>query len=169
MAEKKPIRKKKSYGRGVASVLSEQEKVAVHLYIKHGSRTGPAKIAEALEVSLDVAKALLKQTRCANYIQTYNLTFLKHMARYELSQVTKYAVTREDIIGRLYMLALVPPDETKGTIEGQVEAMNAIIDLLGLKFSPRDADSYFKDKTAEQLRHYALHGKFDPDEPVPQS
>jgi len=64
-------------------------------------------------------------------------------------------------VARLLVLGLMEPEDTKGTIEGQVEALAQIAEILGMKFSPRDADRYFDGKTPEQLRNYAKYGKFE--------
>jgi hypothetical protein len=112
----------------------------------------------------------MKSPAIQRYIQQYNHAFLREVARYELSKITRFAVTRDDVIGRLHMLALTPPDETKGSIDGQVSALNAITEILGLKFSARDADAFFKGRTQDELDYYALHGRF-PDgnsDPTPE-
>jgi hypothetical protein len=162
MSEPKAKPKKKSV-RGVCTVLTEQERIVAHYCIKHGTKHGPEIAARELGATVADVRHVMKRPEIQRYIQQYNHAFLKEVARYELSQITKYPVSRDDIIGRLYMLSLTPPEETKGTIDGQVSAMSAIVDLLGLKFSPRDADSFFKDKTPEELRNYALYGKFHVD------
>ena len=147
--------------RGLVAVLTEEQKVAAHLYIKHGSKTGPPQAAEALGATPEQVKKLLDAPAVKRYIQQYNHAFLREMARYELSKITRFPVSREDVVGRLYALALTPPEETKGSIEGQVKAVETLADVLGLKFNPRDADTFFKDKTPAELENYARYGKFD--------
>lgn len=155
---------KRKRPRGTVHIITEDERVVAHLYIKHGSSKGATEAASHLKLTQDQVKALLKKPAVQRYLQNYNHAFLREMARYELSRVTRFSVTREDVIGRLHMLSLMPPEDTKGSIDGQVEALNAITEILGLKFSPRDADTFFANRTPEELRNYALYGKFDPTE-----
>jgi hypothetical protein len=163
MANTKTSKPKKKT-RGTVHVLTEDQKVCAHLYIKHGSSAGANKAAEMLGVPADAVKTLIKTPAVQRYLQQYNHAFLKEMARFELAKVTRFPVCRDDVIGRLYTLALTPPEETKGTIEGQVKAVETIADILGLKFNPRDADTFFKDRTPQELENYARYGKFDPTE-----
>jgi hypothetical protein len=86
------------------------------------------------------------------------------MARWEVNQITKFPVGRADVISRALALALMPPNETKGDIEGQVKALEMIAEIMGMKFTPRDADHFFKDKTPEQLDDFARYGIFNPSE-----
>ena len=152
---------KQAFRRGAVSILTEQETVLIHMCMKYGTKDGPGKAAEALEVPLEDLKKQLRTTRVRNYLQQYQRAFIQRMAQYELEKIAEYGVTRESIISGLYALSLCPPELTKGTVDGQVEALKTIADILGLKFNPRDADVYFKDKTPVQLKNYALYGKFE--------
>lgn len=162
MAVKKKAKSAKRSTRGTVTVLTEAEKVCAHLCIKHGNTGGAGQAATVLGVKAEDIKRLLKSPRVQRYLQQYNHAFVREMARIELARILKFPVTRDDVIGRLYALALVPPEETKGTIDGQVQAIETISEILGLKFSPRDADTFFKDRTPAELENYARYGKFDP-------
>jgi len=145
-----------------ATILTEQEKTFIHLSMA----TGEEKAAATLGLQPDAVAKLKKSKPVQDYLKQYRHHFLREMARYELNRITRLPVSREDVVGRLLALALTPPEETKGTIDGQVEALSTISEILGLKFTARDADSFFKGKSVEELRNYALtgdfHGKSDP-------
>ncbi|HEY1808840.1 MAG TPA: hypothetical protein VGG42_09775 [Acidobacteriaceae bacterium] len=149
--------KRKSPRKQPLAILSEEDRTFVHLSIK----LGPEKAAAHLGWKPEQVEGLMRIKAFRDYLKRYEAQFLKTMASWEVTQVTKFPVGRGDVLGRLIALALLPPEDTKGTIDGQVEALNAISEILGLKFSPRDADAYFKDKTPDQIKNYALHGKWD--------
>lgn len=143
-----------------ATILTEQEKTFIHLSMKLGEE----KAASTLGLKPDDVAKLKKSKPVQDYLKQYRHHFLREMARYELNRITQLPVSREDVVARLLALSLTPPEETKGTINGQVEALSTISEILGLKFTARDADAFFKDKSPEQLRNYARYGKFEPTE-----
>lgn len=161
--------KKKAKGSGPGArrsplgLMSEEEKICAHLSLKHK----PDKVAAEMtalgyEIKLDEIKSMLGRKHVKDYLSQYRHAFLKEMARHEVHNLSRHSVTREDVVGRLLTLALVPPEETRGTIDGQVQALNTVTEILGLKFSPRDADSFFRDRTVEELDNYARYGNFSP-------
>lgn len=154
-AKKKPVAHRRT-----PTILTEQQKVFIHLAIAHGEQEAASK----LNLTKDQVLGFLKTKVVQDYLKQYRHQFLREMARYEVNRITQYPVSREDVVGRLLSLALTPPDETRGNIEGQVEALSTISEILGMKFSPRDADAYFSGKSPEQLKNYARYGKFDPTE-----
>lgn len=149
---------KKTPRRPSISVLTEEMKTFIHLAMKDGEQ----KAAAMLHLSAAEVKGMLRLKPVSDYLKQYRHAFLKQMAAYEVGRITRYPVTREDVIGRYWALANMPPEETRGNIDGQKTALDGIAEILGMKFSPRDADSFFRDKTPEQLKNYAIYGKFEP-------
>ncbi|MGP8269098.1 MAG: hypothetical protein ACLQLH_03445 [Terracidiphilus sp.] len=121
---------------------------------------GITEAAIKLGLSAADARELQKRGTVKRYQESYRKAFLKEMARAEVRRIVKLNVTREDIVSGLYSLAIIPPDSTKGTILGQVNAYNSLSELLGLKLTARDADNFFKGKSPEELENYARHGSF---------
>jgi hypothetical protein len=140
--------------------LTEDERVFIHMVIKHGVQQA----ASTLNKNAKELGDLMKRRPVQRYLHGYNNEFIKQMARWEVNQITKFPVGRADVISRALALALMPPNETKGDIEGQVKALEMIAEIMGMKFTPRDADHFFKDKTPEQLDDFARYGIFNPSE-----
>lgn len=145
-----------------AGLLTEETKTFIHLAIKDGEQ----KAAAAMGLDAQQVKGMLRLKPVQDYLKQYRHAFLKRMAAYEVGRITRYPVSREDVIGRYWDLAMLAPEETRGNIEGQKMALDGIAELLGMKFSPRDADAFFKDKTPEQLKNFAMYGKFEPEAPA---
>ena len=78
----------------------------------------------------------------------------------------KTGVTQEDVVERLWELACLPASETKDNIGGQVRAISALADVLGMKLT-RTAGlaREFEGRSSEEQEFFAVHGYW-PEQPV---
>lgn len=154
MPEKKPPRN----GRPPSILtLTHKDRVFLHLALKVGEEAAACE----LNIEHDYARKLVNRKVVRDYLESYRMMLLKHLAAYEMSQILKFPVTRDDLIGRLFTLSNFAPQETNGTIDGQVKAIQGIATLLGLEFTQRDADNFFKGKSVDQIRNFAKYGDFE--------
>jgi hypothetical protein len=71
----------------------------------------------------------------------------------------KTGVTHEEVVARLWELACLPATETKDNIGGQVRAISALADVLGMKLT-RTAGlaREFEGRSSEEQEFFAVHG-----------
>ena len=71
----------------------------------------------------------------------------------------KTGVTHEEVVARLWELAGLPASETKDNIGGQVRAISALADVLGMKLT-RSAGlaREFEGRSSEEQEFFAVHG-----------
>lgn len=68
------------------------------------------------------------------------------------------------VINRLWELASMTPDETKGNIAGQTRAANALAEIKGMKLLRKaDLEAEFRDRTQEEMTFFAIHGYWPTD------
>lgn len=96
------------------------------------------------------------------YMAKYRDKMMMQMVREEVRLLRRQGFTREDVLTILYDIALLPPERTRGSLSGQVAALAAMSNVMGLVTSPRNAHEFFKGRTEEELEHFALHGCFAP-------
>ena len=83
----------------------------------------------------------------------------------------KTGVTHEEVVARLWELAGLSASETKDNIGGQVRAISALADVLGMKLT-RSAGlaREFEGRSSEEQEFFAVHGYWpeqsvEPDQP----
>lgn len=71
----------------------------------------------------------------------------------------KAGVTHEEVVARLWELASLPASETKDNIGGQVRAIAALAEVLGMKLA-RGAGlgREFEGRSSEEQEFFAVHG-----------
>ncbi|HEV2709137.1 MAG TPA: hypothetical protein VGU67_02890 [Edaphobacter sp.] len=94
------------------------------------------------------------------WIASYRDRMMTEMVREEVRVMKRAGFTREDILTLLHDLATIPPEKTKGSIAGQVEAVAEMAKVMGIQVAPRDPDAFFKGRTEAEIACYAEHGVF---------
>ncbi len=139
--------------------ISDKECVFAHLLIK-GDRTD-AECAEQAGFARTDARKLRLKPRIQEYIRLYREQFAFMLASRELDAAAAIGIDRNALVQRLWMLANTVPERTRGSIDGQVAAVDKIADMLGYKIQPRNLDDFFKGKSDEQVANYLAYGSFD--------
>jgi len=90
--------------------------------------------AAALRLGWSIKEVLncLKQPHVKLYAIEFRERFIKTMAQMEVAALKKTGITRSSIESRLMDLALMDPEQTKGSIDGQVKALQALGNIIGL-------------------------------------
>lgn len=151
MATRKPTKRKAAEKASKVPAISQIEAAFCHLLIQ-----GKTITAAAEELGLAPADGARYNQRkgVQQYMSHYRAIFAEKVAEYEAAALFKRKITRESIAEHFMALATMPPERTKGSIDGQVEALKAVGDLLGLKFDPKALPGLIGTMTDEQLRAY---------------
>jgi hypothetical protein len=76
------------------------------------------------------------------------------------------AVSRPEIINRLWQLAQLSPTETNRTIYGQIKAAETLAYVFDIKLNrPADLDHEIRGRTSSEIDFFVEHGYF-PDPPA---
>jgi hypothetical protein len=71
------------------------------------------------------------------------------------------AVSRPEIINRLWELAQMSPSETNRTIYGQIKAAETLAYVFDIKLNrPADLDNEMRDRTSSEIDFFIEHGYF---------
>ncbi len=151
---KPPIKKAKQ-------PITELEMTFCHLCMSGDGGKGMSqeKAAEKLGLPAKDGRVIAQRLQVKAYFEEYRRTFMMEMARQEATQVHKFDVTRANAVALLWKLANTAPERTRGSINGQVDAVDKIGEMLGFKVNPRDFNDALVSLTEEQLLHVAEHGK----------
>jgi hypothetical protein len=114
----------------VTDLITDQEIAFVHL-ISSGTMTEP-RAAEA--VGLDPATvAYIKSKPCVRaYMLEHRARMQQQIVQQETEGLPRLHVGREQVLDRLWELASLGPEITRGSITGQVKAMSMIVAIEGL-------------------------------------
>lgn len=125
-----------------ALFLSRDDQTCVHLCMEQSVEAA----AKALGWSAKKVRGCISRPAVKLYALEYRDKFLTIMAQKRANTLTRVGCTREAIIGRYMELGLMEPDRTKGTIDGQVKALQAASALAGFT-----KDDPLEGKTDQEL------------------
>lgn len=111
-----------------ALFLSQDEIACVHLAMKKNREAAANRLGWTIEQVLHC----LKQPHVKLYAIEYREKFIKTMAQKEASELRKVGISRETIMERLMSIAQLDPADTKGSVDGQVKALQALGAMVGL-------------------------------------
>lgn len=128
---RKPTKRKQPAAK--APPLTPLESAFSHLLI-----AGKNHLEAAAELGLSPEDAVRYNAKgkIHTYVGQYRAIFMERMAAREVDILIKRKITRETIAEKLIALADTPPERTRGSIEGQVKALDSAVALLGFKFDP---------------------------------
>jgi hypothetical protein len=129
--------------------LSNQELTIVHVSMKQ-SREDAAK---RVGLPLKRVREILAQPHVKLYAIQYRDVFMRTMAAKEAASLVRQGITPNTVQQRLMDLAMMPPSETKGSIDGQVKALTELSSHLKLK-----EDDPLAGKTQEELEQIVKQG-----------
>jgi hypothetical protein len=93
------------------------------------------------------------------YMERYTERFLEGSVTHEVMKLNKAGINRDSIAQRLWFLASLAPHETRESIDGQIDALKTLSELLGYTFDPKTLPNELKHLSEEQLKEYATTGK----------
>jgi hypothetical protein len=122
--------------------LTREEQACVHLSMEESRE----KAAVRLGWTLAQVMGCLAQPHVKLYAIEYRAVFMNVLARRRAASLLKVGVTRSSVQERLMDIAMMDPDRTKGSVDGQVKALTQLANILGMT-----KDDPLKDKTDEEL------------------
>ena len=114
-----------------------------------------------LGMDVKLAKLLPRRPRVRRYMTAYIEEFMKRKAMEEVDNLKTIGISRDMIAQRYLSLAMMPPERTRFTINGQVAALDGLSAILGFKIAARDMDEFFRGKSDEQVQNYLTYGSFE--------
>lgn len=127
--------------------LSRPELECVHISFRQDRETA----AKRLGWPLKRVKETLNKPHVKLYAIRFREDFIKEFVRQEVATSRKKGVSRDTVQERLMAIAMMPPNETKGSVDGQVKALQELSAQLGLK-----KEDGLEDKTPEELAAIVL-------------
>ncbi len=137
-------------------VLSNTETWFCHRYIELGSVKDAA---ESLGLSEAEGQGLFSRPQVRKYLDSYQTLFIEKMAEARVATLMRKGINRDSIADRYMLLASMPPERTKGSIDGQVDALRAVTELLGIKFDPAKLPGILAAMTEDELKGYEAGSK----------
>jgi hypothetical protein len=142
--------------------ISEQEMAFCHLLITRNAKNRTeAQCAEMAGFPPKSANVLKRKPRIQQYLMIYQTQFAAMMAQQEVDKMLALDIDRSALVRKLWMLANITPERTRGTITGQVDAIEQIAGMLGYQIEPRNMSKFFDGKTDEQVKNYLDYGSFE--------
>lgn len=125
-----------------ALFLTRQEQACVHISMEESREKAAVRLGWTIEQVMEC----LRQPHVKLYAIEYREKFMAHLARKRAASLNKVGVNSTSVQERLMELAQMAPEQTKGTIDGQVKALSALANILGLT-----KDDPLKGKSDEEL------------------
>ena len=127
----KPLRKKDQKSPEQAETeclaLTEIEQACAIICIEKDKETA----AIQLKMSLTEVNEVMESAPVRLYLQKLQDQTIKELAKVKVRVMRKVGICRATIESRLMELAMMDPDKTKGTIDGQVKALNTLAARFG--------------------------------------
>jgi hypothetical protein len=156
----------------VTDLITDQEMAFAHLIMS--GTMNDRRAAEAVGLNPDTAAHTKAKPRVRAYMAEHRAAVSERLVDQEAEGLRRLNLGRDQILTRLWELATLSHEATRGTIAGQIKALSMIVAIEGLipdrRFSPPAtqpaappvaADIY----TAEWLRKQQLASE-DPGDPV---
>ena len=107
--------------------LTEIEQACAIICVEKDKETA----AIQLKMSMAEVNEVMESAPVRLYLQKLQDQTIKELAKVKVRVMRKVGVCRATIESRLMELAMMDPDKTKGTIDGQVKALNTLAQRFG--------------------------------------
>jgi hypothetical protein len=114
----------------VTDPITDQEMAFAHLVMSGSINDREA--AEAAGLNPNTAAYTKSKPRVREYMDNHREAVKKQLIAEESEGLRRLNLGRDQILARLWELANLPPDATKGSIGGQMKAMAMIVAIEGL-------------------------------------
>jgi len=114
----------------VTDPITDQELAFAHLILS--GTMNDRRAAEAVGLSPDSASYTKAKPRVRDYMIQHRAAVMERLADQEAAGLRKLNIGRDQVLDRLWELANLSSEATKGSIAGQVKALSLIIAIEGL-------------------------------------
>jgi hypothetical protein len=130
----------------VSDPITDQEMAFVHNVLS-GAMTD-RQAAEAVGLNPDSAAYIKSKPRVRAYMREHRAAVQQQLVQQEADGLRRLSLDRETVLARLWEIANLSPERTRGSMTGQVKALSMIVAMLNLIPGPR-AVSQEKEKEKE--------------------
>jgi hypothetical protein len=123
----------------VSDPITDQEIAFAHLVLS-GTMTD-RRAAEAVGLNPDTAAYTKAKPRVRAYMLEHRAAMHQQLVQQETDRLRRLNLGREQVLARLWEIANLNADMTRGSITGQVKALSMIIAIEGLIPDPRARSS----------------------------
>ena len=123
----------------VSDPITDQEIAFAHLVLS-GTMTD-RRAAEAVGLNPDTAAYTKAKPRVRAYMLEHRAAMHQQLVQQETDSLRRLNLGREQVLARLWEIANLSADMTRGSITGQVKALSMIIAIEGLIPDPRARSS----------------------------
>jgi hypothetical protein len=123
----------------VSDPITDQEIAFAHLVLS-GTMTD-RRAAEAVGLNPDTAAYTKAKPRVRAYMLEHRAAMHEQLLQQETERLRRLNLGREQVLARLWEIANLSADMTRGSITGQVKALSMIIAIEGLIPDPRACSS----------------------------
>ena len=123
----------------VSDPITDQEIAFAHLVLS-GTMTD-RRAAEAVGLNPDTAAYTKAKPRLRAYMLEHRAAMHQQLVQQETERLRRLNLGREQVLARLWEIANLSADMTRGSITGQVKALSMIIAIEGLIPDPRTRSS----------------------------
>jgi hypothetical protein len=123
----------------VSDPITDQEIAFAHLVLS-GTMTD-RRAAEAVGLNSDTAAYTKAKPRVRAYMLEHRAAMHQQLVQQETERLRRLNLGREQVLARLWEIANLSADMTRGSITGQVKALSMIIAIEGLIPDPRARSS----------------------------
>jgi hypothetical protein len=114
----------------VSDPITDQEMAFVHLILS--GTMNDRRAAEAVGLNPDTAAYTKAKPRVRAYMIEHRAAVKERLVDQEVERLRNWNVGRDQILDRLWELANLSPEATKGSITGQMKALAMIVAIEGL-------------------------------------
>jgi hypothetical protein len=112
------------------SIITEAELAFAELLLK--GQDSDESCAEQAGFKRGMGRQIKRRPCVRKYMQERRDRLLVEIEREEIAVLKQFEIGRDAIIARLWAIGNMDPDETKGSVVGQVQALNSLNEMLGL-------------------------------------
>lgn len=145
----KPKKQAQSQRKSVLEPITQREIEVVHMLAQDKTH---AEIEKHFDLPSGYLKNILSRKSVKDYQRQYTKAFVDHMARLEARRLGKLDITRDVVLQRFMELAQLDPERTRGTIDGQVNALREVAAAIGMKLDEKKIAEMLGSMTDDQLR-----------------
>ncbi len=112
------------------SIITEAEIAFAELLMKGDD--SDENCAEQAGFKRGMGRQVKRRPCVRKYMQERRERLLVEIEREEIASLKELEIGRDAIIARLWAIGNMSPEQTKGSVVGQVQALNSLHELLGL-------------------------------------
>lgn len=109
------------------------------------------------------ATRCLKRKPVIQYMEVFRRRMGEVMVQLDARRMNR-KFGKTEVLAHLDQLASLPPERTGNCIDGQVEALKLMANIMGLLLDTKKGapDDIFVGRSQEELEYYSQHGRFPP-------